>query len=156
MNGGMKVGLGRPGSSSAVLRVLPESVRNIRNIRKYQDKTQSNQGVTSENLFRQEWNTPEPSGTELFTHVLEMFRFPIFRKNRYSPSATRATEKLPKSVFRYVPPTPEHFQTAEARAVRGFQLSVTSAVPDVPDVSRGYAEFSFFPPACALLAGGRP
>lgn len=148
MNSGMKVGLGRPENSNAVLCVSPQYIQNKRNIYKNKKKHQLDQSVTSENLFRSGWNRSEQGGTGLFSSVLGMFRFSTFPMNRCSPSATGPVENLKKNPFRNVPPAPEHFQSAGSPGIRGAQRFARGAVPDVPDVSRACAGFWFSAPIC--------
>jgi len=101
--------------------VVPQSVRNKRNINNLSYKTYIYQLVKRSNLFRYGWNTLEQTGTNLFRHVPAMFRFCTFQENRCSPSAPWPAEQHEKNVFRFVPVPPEHFQIAGGPVIRGFQ-----------------------------------
>ncbi|MCL8302314.1 hypothetical protein [Pseudomonas mosselii] len=146
MNGGMKVGLGRPNNHSDDLRVFPQYIQNIRNIKKTNKKTQQNQVIARKNLFRCWWNRVESAGTRRFLSVLVMFRFSTFRLNRCSLSAAWPVEIPTEIPFPHVPDAPEHFQTAASPERRGLQTLPLPRVPDVLDVAGACAGFSFFAP----------
>ncbi len=108
-------------SGGKVFCVLPQSVRNKRNIKYFSYKTYKYQLVEAVKLFRFGWNTLEQTGTNLFRHVPVMFRFCTFQENRCSLSAPWPAEQNEKNVFRFVPVSPEHFQVAGGPVIRGFQ-----------------------------------
>lgn len=101
--------------------VVPQSVRNNRNIKYLSYKFYIYQLVTKSNLFRLPRNTLEQTGTNLFRHVPVMFRFCTFSENRCSTSATWPVEGSEKIVFRFVPVSPEHFKVAGSPVFRGLQ-----------------------------------
>ncbi|HCE6465902.1 TPA: hypothetical protein ACGJUA_006509 [Pseudomonas aeruginosa] len=121
MNSGMKVGRGGPGSGGNVLCALPQSVQNIRNIQKEEEKHQQKQGHTRENLFHHYRNKPASTGTQLIPFVQAFLGLPEHSLERYSLSATRLPAIHWKTPVQNVPPVPEHFKNSGGRAIRGFQ-----------------------------------
>ncbi|WP_152219778.1 hypothetical protein [Pseudomonas sp. SCB32] len=152
MSNGMKVGLGRPDSSSCVLCVSPQSIQNIRNIKNKEEKLKTNQQLTYRKPFHQLGNKQKQAGTISGTQVPEMFRNSGLFVKRCSPSATWAAATHLENPFRLLPVAQEQFQAAGGPVIQGLQQCAGALVPDVPDSRWAYAGFSLSAPLDHLAA----